>query len=205
MTILALDGINLRRRTRSLVVSHFLMFLVLLAIMALNASNADAQSSPADPPIPEEPFAFPHHGLIDEVDTVNGEGLDSLAGGDTEIMIVSGVCIFFTRGDYVHISSTAFEASGHGWWINVNCPTQWALVTVQLQQQPSNGRWQNAGTVGRATVRSGGGAGNRATGRARCSGGDLTAWRSIVDVDLIGLQDDPTPRITPVRYLRCRH
>ncbi|MEN2417025.1 hypothetical protein AABB02_02850 [Streptomyces rimosus] len=114
------------------------------------------------------------------------------------------VCTFTTRGDYVHVSSSAFEASGHGWWVNGNCPTSTAVVTVELQEYYSDGSWRTKGTVGQATVRSGGGAGNRATGRAGCNNSSLTGWRSVVDVDLVGVADDPGKLITPARNINCR-
>jgi hypothetical protein len=113
-------------------------------------------------------------------------------------------CNFYTNGDYVHISSTAFEASGHGWWTNVDCNTSYADVTVQLQEYYSDGSWRNKGIVGRARVRSGGGAGNRATGRAGCESGAVTGWRSVVDVDLVGLADDPGKLYTPGQNIGCR-
>jgi len=114
------------------------------------------------------------------------------------------VCFFETRGDYVHLSSSAFEASGHGWWVNGNCNATLAIVTVQLQQYYADGSWRNAGTAGSATVRSGGGAGNRATGRAGCAGRGLTGWRSVIDVDLVGLADDPGKLVTPGQNIYCR-
>jgi hypothetical protein len=113
------------------------------------------------------------------------------------------VCVFETNGDYVHVSSSAFEASGHGWWTNGDCPTSTAVVTVQLQEYYSDGSWHNKGTVGRSTVRSGGGAGNRATGRAGCNNAKTVSWRSVVDVDLVGLADDPGKLVTPVRDIGC--
>jgi hypothetical protein len=79
------------------------------------------------------------------------------------------VCFYNVRGDNVHISNSAYEASGHGWWVNINCPATLAVVTVQLQEYYSDGSWRNKGTLGRSTVRSGGGSGNRATGRAVCN------------------------------------
>ncbi len=112
------------------------------------------------------------------------------------------LCTFYTRGDYVHVSSN--QASGHGWWVNVNCRATWAVVTVQLQQYYSDGRWRNIGTPGRATVRSGGGAGKRATGRVSCSSRSLTGWRSVVDVDVVGVLDDPRKLVTPARNIYCR-
>ncbi|WP_462189078.1 hypothetical protein [Frankia sp. CcWB2] len=114
------------------------------------------------------------------------------------------VCYFETRGDYVHVSSSAHEASGHGWWVNIDCDVTRAVVTVQLQEYYSDGTWRNVGTVGRSTVKSGGGAGNRATGRGHCRSSRLTGWRSVIDVDLLGVPDDPNKLVTKGRNIRCR-
>ncbi|MFB0631737.1 hypothetical protein [Streptomyces sp. AB3(2024)] len=114
------------------------------------------------------------------------------------------VCVFETRGDYVHVSSSAFEASGHGWWVNGDCPTTTAVVTVQLQEYYSDGVWRNVGSKGRSTVRSGGGSQGRATGRGPCKSGAVTSWRSVVDVDLVGLSDSPEKLVTAGRDLACR-
>lgn len=124
---------------------------------------------------------------------------------DTDVQSKSVVCSFFTRGDNVHVSSSAFEASGHGWWINGNCNSTSAVVTVQLQQYYSDGSWRNTGTVGRATVRSGGGSGNRATGRAACYSSSATGWRSVIDVNVVGILDDPRKLTTPSQNILCRH
>ncbi|GLX41649.1 hypothetical protein [Streptomyces lavendulae] len=114
------------------------------------------------------------------------------------------VCVFETRGDYVHVSSSAFEASGHGWWVNGNCPTTTAVVTVQLQEYYSDGVWRNVGSKGKSTVRSGGGSQGRATGRGPCKSSAVTSWRSVVDVDLVGLSDSPEKLVTAGRDLACR-
>ena len=87
--------------------------------------------------------------------------------------------------------------------MNGNCPTSTAVVTVQLQEFYSDGSWRNKGTVGRATVRSGGGAGNRATGRAGCNNGTVVGWRSVIDVDLVGVADSPDKLTTPARNIPC--
>jgi hypothetical protein len=113
------------------------------------------------------------------------------------------VCFFSTKGDYVHISSSAFEASGHGWWVNGDCPASLAVVTVQLQEYYSDGHWRNKGTVGKKTVGSGGGAGNRATGRGGCDNHGTAGWRSVIDVDLVGVADDPRKLTTPARNIGC--
>lgn len=79
------------------------------------------------------------------------------------------------------------------------------LGRAQLQQYYSDGSWRNAGTVGRATVRSGGGSGYRATGRAACYSNSQTGWRSLVDVNVVGIIDDPGKLTTPSVNVFCRH
>jgi len=132
------------------------------------------------------------------------EGAEVSMDNQTPASETAGLCVFQTKGDYVHVSSSAFEASGHGWWVNGNCDATLAIVSVQLQQYYSDGSWRNVGQEGKDTVRSGGGAGNRATGRAGCTSGSTTGWRSVIDVDLIGLIDDPGKLITPTRNIPCR-
>ena len=157
-------------------------------------------SQPSAIAAPVKPAAVPALAPVDNNGSLGLIG-SSVAGTDAN---VSAVCTFYTRGDYVHVSSSAFEASGHGWWDNVDCNASTATVTVQLQQYYSDGSWRNIGTVGSATVWSGGGAGNRATGRAGCTSNALTSWRSVIDVDVTGIVDDTSKLTTPTRNIYCR-
>lgn len=125
-------------------------------------------------------------------------------GSSTDATEALRFCKFYTRGDYVHRSSTGIAASAHGWWQNVDCPATYAVVTVQLQEYYSDGTWRNVGEPGRKTVRSGGGAGNRATARVDCLSTKLTGWRSVVDVDLVDVADDPGKLYTPAVNIECR-
>ncbi|WP_090946414.1 hypothetical protein [Nonomuraea jiangxiensis] len=160
--------------------------------MLVSVSTA-ASASPAPVPAPAPESAG------DDLTVLDGTGTPENDAA------AAALCLFTTNGDYVHVSSSAFEASGHGWWVNINCSTATAVVTVQLQQYYSDGVWRNKGTVGRSTVRSGGGAGNRATGRGACTAGSaLTGWRSVIDVDLVGLADDPGKLTTSTRNINCR-
>lgn len=163
-----------------------------VAVVALLAASPAPAVAASTAPVPAPaPVSAASDGSLSMDSTGSSEAL-------------AAVCVFTTRGDYVHVSSSAFEASGHGWWVNGNCNTSTAIVTVQLQEYYSDGSWRNKGVVGRSTVRSGGGAGNRATGRAACSNSSLTGWRSVVDVDLVGLADDPGKLTTPGRDIGCR-
>ncbi|MEU8382998.1 hypothetical protein [Streptosporangium sp. NPDC048865] len=166
--------------------------------MLLVMSQASAVAAPERSAPPPAPAPVPAPA------PAGGEANARNSGSSENDRSRAAVCYFQTRGDYVHISGSAFEASGHGWWVNGDCNATLAVVTVQLQQYYADGTWRNAGTPGSATVRSGGGAGNRATGRAGCLNGSLTGWRSVVDVDLVGLADDPGKLYTPGQNIYCR-
>jgi hypothetical protein len=127
------------------------------------------------------------------------EGLEA-TGTDPESR--GALCRFRMEGDYVHISIG--DASGHGWWVNIDCDATQAIVTIQLQQY-INGSWEDAGSPGQKTVYSGGGSANRAVARAFCNNSAATQWRSEIDVDVIGILDTPGKYYTPTRSLYCRH
>jgi hypothetical protein len=113
-------------------------------------------------------------------------------------------CFFYTDGDPVHYSATPGDVSGHGWWINEDCPAGTkAKVTVKLQEWYDDGTWHTKNT-GSKTVYAGGGSANRATARATCaqSVGDYY-WRTVVDVDLVGITDSANVYITPYQPLTC--
>lgn len=178
---------------------HFCQRVFLVASMV--SAMLLGMPQPSAIAAPTKPDAVPAPAPVD-----NSGSLELLGSSEDGTDVgTSAVCLFYTRGDYVHISSSAFEASGHGWWDNVNCNTTTATVTVQLQQYYSDGSWRNVGTVGSATVRSGGGAGNRATGRAACTSSSTTGWRSVIDVNLVGIIDDPGKLTTASRNIACRH
>jgi hypothetical protein len=162
---------------------------------SLGTSPASAEPEPEPAPAPAPASAL----------AVGGLTLDN-SGSDEEVdeVVAAALCVFTTNGDHVHVSSSAFEASGHGWWVNGNCRARTAVVTVQLQQFYSDGKWRNVGSAGKKTVRSGGGSGNRATGRAACNNRSVTGWRSVIDVDLVGQADDPRKLTTPARNIACR-
>jgi hypothetical protein len=103
----------------------------------------------------------------------------------------------------VHLSSG--DVSGHGWWRNLGCPAAQADVTVKIQAFYTDGVWRTVGRIGKARVFSGGGSGNRATGRVTCRSmtQGLYGFRSVVDVDLVGVNDGAGVGITPPQNLSC--
>lgn len=113
------------------------------------------------------------------------------------------LCNFLQYGDWVHISSTAPRAaSGHGWWENVDCDAVLADVTVQLQIY-KGGSWKNVGSAGRKRVYSGGGSANRAAARVTCANSNSYKWRSVIDVDVVGVADAANKLTTGEKTLAC--
>ena len=78
-------------------------------------------------------------------------------------------------------------------------------ITINTVQNHVHGSWRNVGTAGQATVKSGGGAGKRATGRVACDSKNMTGWRSVIDVDVVGIIDTPGKLTTSNRDIACRH
>ncbi|NOK80937.1 MAG: hypothetical protein GFH27_549287n18 [Chloroflexi bacterium AL-W] len=175
----------------------FLMLFLVSSILGAALIGRPPHSSLAAPTSPPVPVPAPtDNETSSDITGVVAEGIhpDSV------------ICRFSMHGDHVHVSSTPpRSASGHGWWVNGNCWATHAVVTVQLQQYYDDGRWRNVGAPGQATVRSGGGAGNRATGCVTCTSNDMTSWRSVIDVDLVGIPDTPGKYTTPSQTIACRH
>jgi hypothetical protein len=126
--------------------------------------------------------------------------------------VTNGIVLFCglkSNGDYVHLSSTPGDVSGHGWWeivsgLNYNCPdTAYVSIWVQGYYCDSGGcRWITIGTdaanIGPKAV-----TGQRVTGRAACTqDGRLVGYRSIVQT--IDLNNNRSSTYnTPVQNLYC--
>ena len=117
-------------------------------------------------------------------------------------VVAQAGCAFITDGDYVH--KTGNDATGHGWWVNVNCSSGTkATVKIWLEEYFSDGSWRVKGSGSKSPVYSGGGSANRANARATCSNSGTVSGRRRGDVDLIGQVDSPEQAITAVRELPC--
>lgn len=116
---------------------------------------------------------------------------------------VQATCAYLSVGDHVHISDTAPRAvQGHGWWTgNSACNGKKAKVTVTLQKNVG-GSWVTVDESA-STVYQGGGAGKRATARHDCSGTSSNAYRTLVDVDIVGEIDSPEKAVTDTIYMDC--
>lgn len=182
---------------------------VLLSVFLLSCMASEEATDPLDSDQMDDSASEADPASSPDVDLASDARADSEVSTES-ISAVNKVkvkladseeCFFATFGDRVHLSGS--EASGHGWWINIDCPPALGRVTVQLQEFIGHA-WRNVGTVGEKTVRAGGGRGKRATARAQCRSRSLTSWRSVIDVDLIDLPDDPDKTVTPSTKLRCR-
>ncbi len=155
--------------------------------------------------------AAPNEASGEPISTTASAALPASASGrsigTSENATPQAVCFYDSNGDSVHRSASGFAASGHGWWedpFNTCPPGTKAVVTIQLQEQGTDGVWRNAGSPGQATVYAGGGSANRATGRVDCVNDMETLWRSVVDVDLVGIADPPDKYYTPESLVECR-
>ncbi|MFR9806433.1 hypothetical protein ACL02T_29715 [Pseudonocardia sp. RS010] len=165
------------------------------AAPAVEEKAASATPQP-NPPAKPRPTVAP-----DSAKTTGGLVLQNTGSPEEGAASRAALCNFTTNGDYVHVSSG--DASGHGWWVNGDCDTEYATVTVTLQEYFADGTWHDI-SEGEATVLSGGGRGKRATARATCEDTSFMAsWRTVVDVDLVGIIDDSTTLTTDYQDLPC--
>jgi hypothetical protein len=163
-------------------------------LMAGSLTPVAASGKPI-PPVVQVPYPGAPH-----------PGASTLLSGEDpagEASALAASCSSFeTHGDYVHISGS--DVSGHGWWVNRGCPASQADVTIRLQAFYSDGVWRYVGSTGRKRVYSGGGSANWANARVRCVGfAGSYGFRSVVDVDLVGVNDPAGVGITQSRNLPC--
>lgn len=111
----------------------------------------------------------------------------------------SATCLFDTKAENPHVSG--LDVSVHGYWIDKSpgCAGIKAVVTTTLES--NNGGGWAARAVQQRTLGPGGA--RASVARTPCVPGDFTAWRAVVDVDLIGLADDPLRQTSAEVSLSC--
>lgn len=120
------------------------------------------------------------------------------------------VCAFIEKADYPHISGSGSNIINvHGWWVwrdgtSNSCKTKYpkAKVTVYLQSSLDGKTWTTR-SQGDKTTTPGGGSNYRAVAPYTCRNFLKTKWRSRVDVDVIGLPDDPFKIDGPSTDVNC--
>lgn len=149
---------------------------------ATSASATSPSQSSAD--VPEQDQEWGDGGR--DRDTVTSDVTEDEGDFGAETL-----CQFNTRGDRPHLSTTRgyLDTSGHGWWENINCSEgRLADVHITLQALTQNG-WYTVDTHEiRTKDRKKGG--SRANARVRCVDSRTYTYRSIVDVDVVGVPDD---------------
>ena len=125
----------------------------------------------------------------------------------------AGDCTYRTRSDDIHYSGS--QLSVHGWWETVSstgCPSK-ADVNVQLQGLMCQSYvgfevcwWETVQPDGEedANLWPGGGRGKRVTGRSDCASNTGTGFRSVVDVDLVGIWDPSQKLVSAGEEFQCR-
>jgi hypothetical protein len=154
-------------------------FILLLAAVATLVATTLISPSFATAQTPASPSAVEPHPAI----APPGANAPSATPADT-------YCVFYTRFDDVHWSSTAGDVSGHGWWDNGDCPAGTkANITTRLDEYYSDGSWKTKNTGTKKNAYAGGGSANRANARVTCQGSNTVSWRTETDIDLIGISD----------------
>ncbi|MFJ2816755.1 hypothetical protein ACIQOU_22315 [Streptomyces sp. NPDC091279] len=117
--------------------------------------------------------------------------------------------VYASNGDYVHVSSTKpATASAHGWWFKVKGPGSKAKVTIWLQtRKKGTSKWhtvaKGAKTVKPSKKLNKAPSTWRANARKTCANRQVREWRSVIDVDIIGVADSPEKAVTKVRQVKC--
>ncbi len=115
----------------------------------------------------------------------------------------NGPGVFITNGDRVHISSTPPRtASAHAWWTHVSGPGTKAKVTIWLQMK-SGRTWHSVAKNAKNLKSGNGGSARRVVARKKCANSSKHQWRTMIDVDLIGVADSPEKAYTKPVTVKC--
>ncbi|MEU7020448.1 hypothetical protein ABZ990_07280 [Streptomyces sp. NPDC046203] len=116
---------------------------------------------------------------------------------------LKGPGVFVTNGDRVHISSTPPRtASAHAWWTHVSGPGTKARVTIWLQMK-SGSKWHSVAKNAKNLKSGNGGSARRVVARKTCANSKKRQWRTMIDVDLIGVPDSPEKAYTETVTVKC--
>ena len=116
-------------------------------------------------------------------------------------------CVFAATGDDVHTSvdKGVNYASGHGYWLNVNCPSNYrADITIWLEEK-LGGTWYPQGDPAYGANKAPGdsGRGNRVTAKDACVNFDSHQWRSVIAADIVREPDSVPEATTKTWTLAC--
>lgn len=198
------------RHIRIMLLSITLGAGALLAPASADAAQSGAEAPGAAPSAtsdfssmtPEEIYAAKTRVTHEELMKQLGVSESTTAAPTT----LASVCAFAADGDDVHTStySGVLYASGHGYWWNYTCPSDWrANVTIFLEEN-LGGSWYPQGDSATGYNRlPGSGSTQRVTAKMRCINTTSHQWRSIIVVDIVGHADTAPAATTPTRTLSC--
>jgi len=178
-------------------VARTLLFAMAVAVVLVAFSSLAASADPGSSSEDSSEGGTLSYEPLSE-DDILGES-DTAASEAALNSLLRAQCNYTTEGDNPHLSSTGFAASAHGWWnhsINSSCPL-YADVTVTLQAKlcyttgSSRTCWWETVDHQVTRILAGGGSGRRTTARNDCLFFKLIGYRSIIDVDLVGVWDGP--------------
>ena len=168
-----------------------LVVALMLGLFLAGIAHADG------PPAESAGWAPYNDDVRESRDAEDGSGAsgssDSAAIANEQIA-VAGDCTFKTLSDNIHWSGE--QLSVHGWWDVVppstGCPSH-AEVETMLQGVWCDFRveacWWKKVDKQEKRVRPGGGRGKRSNARTSCVSSRMTGFRSVIDVDLVGMSD----------------
>jgi hypothetical protein len=158
------------------------------AASAATTEHGEPSAAQTSSTKPGKPAAQP--GLRPKGGRTEETGVSDVPDDSAGQVSIMAPCTPETRYDFPHMSSTGWAVSAHGSWNHGNCSihANTAMVRVTLQEYWTDGTWRTYHNPVRELYawNSGGG---RTTARVDCMTSSQTSWRSIVDVDVVGVSD----------------
>lgn len=184
-------------------IASTLLGSALLIPVGISPGHAATEAETTTPEVSERVEA-------DEGSTSEAPAEDSNAVDPRAWSIIPGVCEFSQQLDRPHISSSggARAVQVHGNWANIDCDSNVAEVTVNLQRQNSLGIYTQVGRSGYSASMASAPLGDmprgqRLTARYECSGTAERTYRGWIDVDVIGIADPPNTTTTEGYTYSC--
>lgn len=176
---------------------RFTAIPALVALVALLSAGATV----ANADVPDDDEA-PIHPIEQGSNTSASSEAFEVEVEDAEGQVI---CLALGRWDNVHISKTLPRAvQQHASWINETCNATHAVITNNIQKRNVIGIYVDVGRQGRATLPSNAwGSGNWAVARYECSSTATHWFRGWVDVDVVGVADDPFKDYSNKLQLSC--
>lgn len=184
--------VSTQRRGLPLAIS--VVVALMLGFSLAGIANADG------PPVGVAGWAPYNDDVRETQDAEDGSGAgggdaDNASSSGNEQIAVAGDCTYKSISDDIHWSGP--ELSVHGWWDKVSstgCPSR-AEVETMLQgvwcDPRVGGCWWKKVHKQEKIIRPGGGRGKRSNARTSCVSSDMIGFRSVIDVDLVGMSDPP--------------